>query len=231
MQVFTYYARLPIGGALGALKMVKNERDQRAVIAVWERSWRRYGWEPVVLGEADAVQADADWTRQFEVATHLYDSPNPRQYEMACYLRWVAMSARGGLMTDYDVLNLGFSPEDWTRLRARFAPSFPLSLAGGVPCCVGGTRAAFADMVRLFLQFEAHPVRDTPLLQSGVSDQNIFACSPARFCTPDPVTCVQYLQPDWEKAALVHVPHIQIATSRARALSAIMAEHAAPTAV
>ena len=224
MQVFTYYARLPIAGALGPLKMLKNHRDQNAMIRLWKQTWQRNGWEPIVLGETDALRADAWLARQIMDARHLYRSPNPKSYEMACYLRWVAMTARGGLMTDYDVMNLRFTPDNWAHLQTQFDPSLPISLGGGVPCCVGGTREGFGDLVNLFLEFEAHPNAETPRLQLNVSDQNIMASSPMRFQTPQPLVCAHYGNEIWQSAPLLHVPHIQVKTNRVRALRRIIAE-------
>ena len=231
MQVFTYYTRIHIGGKLGALKMLKNHSDQSAVIRLWKQSWRRHGWQPVVLGEADALRADAELVRQMSAARPLYRSPNPQQYERACYLRWIAMTARGGLMTDYDVLNLRFTPDNWIELQTKYSEDLPISLAGGVPCCVGGTRAAFKDLTNLFLEFAADPLQTTPTLKASVSDQNILDASPNRYQSPSPLPCAQYSHADWQSAPLVHIPHFCIKTDRARAFARIIAEaSAAPTA-
>lgn len=223
MKVYTFYTRLRIGGPLGPLKTLVNERRHRALIAVWKRSWAAQGWQPCVLGERDAFAANPDLSRQLSNARNLYRSPNPKAYERACYLRWVAMTTRGGLMTDYDVMNRTLTPTNWENLRANFDSTLPLSLGGMVPCCVGATPEAFENMVQLFLEFEEQPF-ESPHLQIGVSDQNIFASSPSRFCEPSPPLCAHYPNEAWQSAPVVHFPHGALRTNRAQTIARLLAQ-------
>ena len=82
-------------------------KDQDNLIDVWQKSWRKYGWNPIIISKNDSNATD----QQLEYLTNL-PSINPKEYEMACFLRWNAMSNMGGWMSDYDVVNCGFTPED-----------------------------------------------------------------------------------------------------------------------
>jgi hypothetical protein len=76
------------------------------VLDIWEKSWKKYGWNPVVLGNDVAMRHPL-----YElVYNHVEKLPtsNPKKYEMSCWLRWLAMeSIGGGLHTDSDVFNYG----------------------------------------------------------------------------------------------------------------------------
>ena len=83
-------------------------KDQDNLIDVWQKSWRKYGWNPIIISKNDSNATD----QQLEYLINL-PCVNPKEYEMACFLRWNVMSnIGGGWMSDYDVVNCGFTPED-----------------------------------------------------------------------------------------------------------------------
>ena len=78
-------------------------------VAVWQQSWEAAGWTPIVLNEQHAALHPnyQDYRDYFLTLP----TPNTPQYELACYLRHAAMSVvGGGLMTDYDVVNVNVPP-------------------------------------------------------------------------------------------------------------------------
>lgn len=82
---------------------------QAELIAVWEQSWRRFGWQPQILTPRDATR-HPDYAR-FLAKINTLPTVNSRVYENACYLRWLALDrAGGGFMCDYDVINYGLRP-------------------------------------------------------------------------------------------------------------------------
>ena len=86
--------------------------NQEEEIAVWKASWERYGWRTEVLNHSAVEEYPglADLERRF----CLLPTVNPKAFEMACYLRWLALAmVGGGLLTDYDCLNMGFTPEEY----------------------------------------------------------------------------------------------------------------------
>lgn len=102
MKVYTYYTPVP---------ELYSEDTQRLLIDVWARSWKKQGWDPVVLSESDAQRHP----RYPEFKKRFWELPTEygHTYEGACFLRWVAMAAvGGGMMTDYDVINYSFAPRE-----------------------------------------------------------------------------------------------------------------------
>lgn len=100
MNVYTYYMEVP---------RLWPDDTQRALIALWEKSWRKHGWNPIVLHEHHAQKHP-----RYEIfKKKFWEFPTPfgHDYEGGCFMRWVAMDVMGGgLMTDYDVMNYGYPP-------------------------------------------------------------------------------------------------------------------------
>ena len=65
----------------------------------WKKAWYDAGWEPRVLSEADAKKLP-----EYDALLQLIiDAKAIGTYNMACYIRWIAMAAvGGGFMSDYD---------------------------------------------------------------------------------------------------------------------------------
>lgn len=126
MNIYTYYDDILEG--------------QHEIIELWKDSWMRNGWNPIVLDYSHAACTDME----LEYLGAL-PSVNPKRYEMACFLRWKAMSnIGGGWMCDYDVANLGFSPEDSKKYESMSI------LQGHVPCLVYGSSEAYYNMFEIF---------------------------------------------------------------------------------
>ncbi|KAJ8020575.1 hypothetical protein HOLleu_40204 [Holothuria leucospilota] len=80
-------------------------KEHNDTINVWKRTWSEAGWTPRVLSEDEAKkhpEYDILHEKFFALPT-----VNRKEYEMACFLRHVAMAAvGGGWMSDYDVIPL-----------------------------------------------------------------------------------------------------------------------------
>jgi len=179
-RVYTYFSRVE----------VMDVKEQEWLIERWKQSWTAHGWQPEVLtindcefkaGELDKLRA--------------YPSQNPIEYELACWARWVAMRYRGGLMTDYDVMNYGFTPED--------VPKYNNCIRlfdGFVPCVVYGRQKDYANMVDEFLKME---------LAGNVkhwSDMLALQLLKDRYDTGS--ECAEYGAARWKKSKLVHFAHV-----------------------
>ncbi len=106
------------------------------VLSLWKNSWRKNGWLPIVLTREDAKKHNL----YEKILTKVIEFPtvNPKQYEIACFMRWVAIAAiGGGFMSDYDVINYHFLPID--------IPSEVTVYHSLNPGLVGGNGAAFDD--------------------------------------------------------------------------------------
>lgn len=142
-QVVTYY--VPVEG-------LWSDESQRALIEVWRRSWEKAGWVATVLTEADVVTHP-----RFEFFKLHFDS-KPSEYGVtytsACFLRWLAASHYGALrgfnlvLTDYDVINYGFEPQEVRPNEMTiFCDEPPASVFMGA---VLGTPQHFLDIAEIF---------------------------------------------------------------------------------
>lgn len=90
--------------------------SQWNLIEVWRRSWRKAGWNTVVLQEADVESHPRFkfFNEQFEAKPTEYGIP----YTKSCFLRWLGAAHYGELrgldimLVDYDVINYGFEPQN-----------------------------------------------------------------------------------------------------------------------
>lgn len=173
MRVYTYYA--PIGG-----------RNEEWLIQQWKETWSANGWEPVVLSDRD-VRIDPRDNETLKA----FPTVNTQSYEMACWHRWWAMSGNGGLMTDYDVLNFGFGPEN-----AELGENIKI-LAGSVPCAVYGSPTGFRNICKLFVT----------TIPSQHTWSDMYACEALSPYFSHSNDCVQFRDSGWQDAKLVHFSH------------------------
>ena len=164
-------------------------------MSLWHTTWARHGWEPTVVSQAEAVLCPGFNVYAGRVAR--YHTSNHRIYEQACFHRWAAMAVTGGgLMTDYDVINYGFTPDD-LRLRLAGRTRGLTLLDRFIPCVVYGTAEDFIRAMFLFCSAstdQAGQVSDMMILRSHRS----FYASRGG--------CAQYLCRGWATSKLVHYP-------------------------
>jgi hypothetical protein len=113
MNITCFYEPLIIDG-----EVTDFSKDSLELIKLWEKSWSKNGWNPIVLSLEDAKKHP----RYYEIdlknySSNLYKySLNGASYLELCYSRWFAYGLYGGVWSDYDVINYGFSPEDSEQL-------------------------------------------------------------------------------------------------------------------
>lgn len=137
--IHTYYA------PVDAISRFDSER----MIEIWKAEWEFAGWNPVVIGEKEARLHPR--FEEFYATFKKFPSSNPDGYDLACFLRWVAMAAiGGGWMCDFDVLpNSG-----------DFKTRGDISFFSGnerdplIPCLVHGTKEGFEAVLMHFLSHE-----------------------------------------------------------------------------
>lgn len=99
MNVYTYYV---------------GHSHEEELLELWKNSWRRVGWQPIVLTEKDAEHHPL--FSFFKTAKFFHRSPNPEIYERACWIRWLALSYISDnnkfCHSDFDVINYGWMPGD-----------------------------------------------------------------------------------------------------------------------
>lgn len=105
MKVYTYY------NVIHNMHNLWSQDTQLRLIELWKKSWIKHGWEPVVLGD-DACR---DWPGYQSYRDRFYALPTPygNDFDGPCFMRWWAVGAAGGsMLTDYDVINYGFTPRE-----------------------------------------------------------------------------------------------------------------------
>lgn len=92
MKLYTYYSDVP------SLPRV----DEISLTIQWRAAWKAAGFEPHVLSEYDAMKHP--YYQAFKEKISALPSCNPDKYEVACFMRWLALAqVGGGWMADYDV--------------------------------------------------------------------------------------------------------------------------------
>ena len=72
----------------------------------WARHWYSVGFMPIILSRQQAVSHPL--YKKFRKKMRKLPTVNPKNYEMACYLRWLAFEQiGGGIMVDFDVVYFG----------------------------------------------------------------------------------------------------------------------------
>ena len=88
---------------------VDGMNDQNEIINSWAKTWSEAGWNPMIIGEAHARRHPR--YNELRARFDAFPTPNPSDYELACYLRHVAMGVvGGGYLADYDTMNVNVPP-------------------------------------------------------------------------------------------------------------------------
>lgn len=135
--VYTYYA--PVSQI--------SSSEQRQQIELCRQSWEKHGWKLTVIGPPQAEQHP--WFELYSIGIRALPTVNPPDYDYHCFLRWLAMvSVGGGLMIDYDVMNMGLSD------LSVFQQHSLLTVGQlNIPSVVYGTAAQYLTICRRFFQF------------------------------------------------------------------------------
>ena len=176
------------------------------LVALSIESFRRHGFNMVVLDERDAMRHPL----YEKLSTHpaLYDKQLPTPYLRACYRRWmaVAVQSKGDIkhqpvMVDWDVINYGFTPD----MLPPATGTMKMLNVMAVPGMMIGTCDAYETMVQAFSDYADNPV---PLAKGHVHDQNIVEMRSDLWTGVK--LMVEYPSEGWETAKLVHYPHARL---------------------
>jgi len=122
MKIYSYYQSIP----------TISQDEEFACANLWKASWTHYGWEPVMLNRSHA-QVSQRYNKMLQKLVgelrHVEALRNQFDFIVARFIRWCALHASGGgWMSDYDVLNVGFTPESAIKLQQ------PIVLSSSRPC-------------------------------------------------------------------------------------------------
>ena len=134
---------------------------QKECIGMWQKTWRRKGFEPMLVGIEYAKRHPyyADFTRDIhEIHSKIMEVPC-RPYGMACYLRWLAydvyLEEKGidGLVfaSDYDVMNANFHVSEVDPWIEKHKDKFYL-YHGCTPCLVSAKKGLFTEFAEKIIQ-------------------------------------------------------------------------------
>jgi hypothetical protein len=133
--IFTYYQSIPSA----------NQREEFACANAWKASWEKNGWTTSLLNKSHASSTKL-YTKLMQklIKTSMHDSICSR------YVRWCALQASGGgWMCDYDVANVGFTPEKAQEIDQ----SGKLHIIADEPCYLFyATKDQAADVIMKFVE-------------------------------------------------------------------------------
>jgi hypothetical protein len=184
MKIYTYHEYVP------------EIPNGHKLLDLWKQCWENAGWTPIILNRSHAEQHPN--YNEFLCKYQKLPTVNPSRYELACYLRWLAMAVvGGGWMSDSDVIPYCFAPytppEDLTFW------SYGKSI---VPCLVSGNSEHYTCVAKIFAEWEGQTN-----LENGrphASDQNILQTID-KFYNRIPL-CVEYGELGWDSFPIVHYP-------------------------
>ncbi len=192
--VYTYYTPIECRGIDTQVQMLQH----------WSSSWAKRGWETVVLGLEDAKAHP--FFDEYAEAVQRLPTINPKDYEMACYHRWLAVAHRGGgFMADYDVVNYSFEARSPQARLTVYEQNYETEAV--TPSVVGGSAAGFYDMCLYFATCNIDDVMGEFEGRPHTSDMIVLQKIPHRFAYQVIPLCKQYGSPGWEDAPLVHFSH------------------------
>ena len=88
-----------------------DQMDHNNLIELWKKSWRYYGWNPIVYGIKECESCDG--YEELYNACQSYPTVNSKIYSTICFIRWIYMSKMGGWYADLDMMNHGFYPAEF----------------------------------------------------------------------------------------------------------------------
>ena len=173
--VYTFYHQIP--------QIARPE----ALLGLWKYTWEKRGWNTrvLVLGDAQANPRYDVLRGSVETKTK---SINPGEYDLMCWLRWLAFEqVGGGMMTDYDVINRSLTPD--------YNSQAPVTVHDlhRVPCCVSATKEGAASIVSGIIDMPEQDVEHYSDMYWFQEQQHAI----------DPI-CVEFHSDGWQTAPAVH---------------------------
>ena len=178
-----------------------RESDDRALIRLWWDSWRKHGWDPVVLGRADVnghIMHDCVLREVQEFPT-----VNGKSYEVCCFMRHLAFSALAErnkgfpiIFSDYDMINYGWRLQVYD-LRVR-APIY--AFFGKTPALFSAHRSGLSWLMGFFTKNWVDHFVQIVDGKPHVSDLTVFQALPI----PESRVGKEYGEDGWESAPVVH---------------------------
>lgn len=176
-----------------------NRDHELHLVHLWTHRWRAVGWDPWVLTEWDARKHP--YFDEFDRVVSALPSVNPKSYERACYLRWLALAADGGgYMADFDLIPY-LVPGQCIKLAESESPRLQMFQACS-PSFVYATSKVCEALCRDV--FAKAPGEQTINDQQHHSDQYALQAVPDGGMVERLDLVKGYGDPGWESAPFVH---------------------------
>lgn len=106
-KIYSYYESIP----------TRRQEEEFSRANAWKESWTKHGWEPVMLNNSHAKGSPLFQklvAKMLRVAPELSAADqNNFQRIIIRFVKWCALhAAGGGWMSEYDVINSGFTKSD-----------------------------------------------------------------------------------------------------------------------
>lgn len=191
-RIFTYYQ------PTADIDLVESRR----LISLWIDRWAAHGFEPHVLNEHHAARHP--YFTEFYAAVSRLPSINPPGYDLACYIRWLAVANQLvrneiGIMADYDVM-----PYGW-KMQKEKCSRIIIPERSACPCFVIGKAKHFIDMCQRFAAYKVKP-EDQYDGRQHISDMyiNRWIYEEDKTVMDIRDVVIEYTDKGWETAPLVH---------------------------
>lgn len=177
----------------------ENIESSKGLFHLWEQSWKDHGWETRISNSTWLK----DHPRSEEVREHIKHLPtiNPRNYEEACYLRWLPAETSGArLFVDMDAICNGLRSEHLEALNQDKAVAL---IWNGCPAAVY-MPAGFPIHEEILAYKQSHSIWENG--NPHCSDQAMFMWlvqnKREKYVAID--LCKDYGDKGWENAPVVH---------------------------
>jgi hypothetical protein len=182
--VFTYYE--PV--------LDNQDEERQKLLNLWRKSWTAYGWTPIVF-DSNIAKKHPEY-EQYYRAFYSFPTVNPKAYEVACFVRWVCMLVvGGGYLSDMDVMNYGFTPDDAAKMTNGSFHVFQ----SAVPAFTHGSNAEYERIVKMFAYY-SEPF-DVEYDKPHTSDMHMLI----RFARAGKIkTSIILFEPNVQESKLVH---------------------------
>lgn len=179
-----------------------DQHDELRLIQQWQQHHERLGFETMVLQEFHAKQHP--FYEDMLKAVRDFPSVNPKGYDTACYLRWLACATAQDMgqiiMMDYDLFLL---PTVWDDLNPLLAPTGKEMqklrvFQHHIPSLVSGSYDQYLAWCERFAEYkpETHHTSDMCIMEQWhMKDPQCFTALPF---------VKLYTEQGWESAPAVH---------------------------
>jgi hypothetical protein len=163
MKIYTYHTNL------------ESLPQRNETLDIWEKSWKKNGWEPIILCEDDAKNHPLYF--QFSSKIKSLPSVNTKGFDYHAFMRWLAVPSVGGIVsTEPDVINYRLKPSDIDKY-LEVANDNRLQCHSPVPAFLIGSPKSYENVCEKIIKHNIQP-EDNVDGRPHLSDQDFSA----RYC-------------------------------------------------